>query len=447
MTELARGLLRELRRRADQLVPPAEPPRKPATVQVRLRAGAAAGSTVADLEAVINRHRRELGLAPLPVATGPSQPDTAAKISLHGRPLAVARDDARVVDEVDRILCRAPGLLLEDWTSAVGVTLSAAELADGGHDVSAVPSTGVSEPPPARLRLEVPLDVLRRVNPGDDELVVTMRARLHERTGVLLPDLDLAVAERAVAHDAGLAAAHEADGADAHGADGTDAHGADGVRLWVNDVRVACSAAPADTLAAVVDWATDELSARAAWLVSESATEEELNALALRSPRLEEALRSAYSVRDLTRCLRELVTGGDSVRNLARIVWLLVERAADRAQDLAEGQAAVDPVVLASAVRQRRNADNWTGRVPTPQGPWLPLDEKVETALLDPDPARVGWAMWSVAEAVVRTDRVPTVVVEKAAAIPMARRAMQAAGVAGPPRVVASAEVTLDADL
>lgn len=426
MTELARGVLRELRRRADQLVPPAEPSPRPATVQVRLRAGVAAGSTVADVEAVINRHRRELGLAPLPVAIGPSQPDTAAKISLHGRPLAVAKDDARVVDEIDRILRRAPGLLLEDWTSAVGVTLSAAELADCGHDVSAVPSTGAAEPPPERLRLEVPLDVLRRVNPGDDELVVGMRARLHERTGVLLPDLDLAVA---------------------HGAELARAHDADGVRLWVNDVRVARSAAPADSLEEVVDWATDELSDRAAWLVSESATEEELNALALRSPRLEEAMRSAYSLRDLTRCLRELVTGGDSVRNLARIVWLLVERAADRAQDLAEGQAAVDPVVLASAVRQRRNSDNWTGRVPTPQGPWLPLDEKVETALLDPDPARVGWSMWSVAEAVTRTDRPSTVVVEKAAAIPMARRAMQAAGVAGPPRVVASAEVTLGADL
>jgi hypothetical protein len=441
MTELARGLLRELRRRADQLVPQAEPSPKPVTVQVRLRAGADPGSTVADVEAVINRHRRELGLAPLPVATGPSQPETAARISFHGRPLAVAKDDARVVDEVDRILCRAPSLLLEDWTSAVGVTLSASELADCGHDVSAVPSTGAADPPPERLRLEVPLDILRRVNPGDDELVVAMRARLHERTGVLLPDLDLAVAERAGAHGAELA----------------DARGA-GVRLWVNDVRVARraehvhaarGAAPADTLEEVVDWATGELSARAAWLVSESGTEEELNALALRSPRLEEALRSAYSVRDLTRCLRELVTGGDSVRNLARIVWLLVERAADRAQDLAEGQAAVDPVVLASAVRQRRNADNWTGRVPTPQGPWLPLDEKVETALLDSDPARVGWGMWSVAEAVVGTgtERPPTVVVERAAAIPLARRAMQAAGVSGPPRVVASAEVTLDAEL
>jgi hypothetical protein len=230
-----------------------------------------------------------------------------------------------------------------------------------------------------------------------------------------------------------------------------------GLRLCVNDVCLTRSGTSAadDTWASVVDWATGELAARASWLLSVSATEAELDGLALRSPRLVEALRSAYSVRDLTRCLRELATGGDSVRNLARVVWLLVEGATDRPHALGDAQAAVDPVALASAVRQRRNADNWVGRVATPTGPWLPLDEKVEAGLLAADVATVGTAMWSVVDAVIGAAtgaatgaaRPPTVVVTNPAAIAPARRAVQAAGVVGPPRVVASAEVTLDAAL
>jgi hypothetical protein len=234
------------------------------------------------------------------------------------------------------------------------------------------------------------------------------------------------------------------------------------VRLRLNDVWL-----PAHQLGTAADW-TDvvallgrELSARRHWFLRVSDVSSLLDShLGSLFPELVAVTRANYSAPLLTASLRELLRSGKRIRNLPRILWMLLEQGAAPAGPdvlrLAESpllpkttygpRAYRDPVLLASRVRKSANEESWwVGNYTIPRHA-VRLAPEVEEALMHADtPRRVAHAEWAAVRAVATDPDVGRVVVRTSRAIGPVRDALQALTTV--PRVTASQELPPDADL
>jgi hypothetical protein len=170
--------------------------------------------------------------------------------------------------------------------------------------------------------------------------------------------------------------------------------------------------------------------------------------------------RSLYPDPLLSACLRSLMVHGDSIRNLPRILWLLLEAGAigpadDRVR-LAEsphlpsaGTAPVvqrDPELLASALRKVVAEEAWRVGAPGPADPCVCLPPEVERSLIEPaDADALAHTELRAVAMLSSLDRPFQVAAHSALALRPLRYALLA--LPEPPRVVASQELPPDTEI
>jgi hypothetical protein len=227
------------------------------------------------------------------------------------------------------------------------------------------------------------------------------------------------------------------------------------VRTSVNDVALPEGAlGPEASWTAVVAHVEEQVTMRAHWMLTLAQVEASLERVSAVSPQLASAVSDSYTPPQVAACFHDLVLGGESVRNTLRLLWLMLDTVPSATMaDLvavsdfaplatASSTAGRDPRVLASAVRRRRNSDNWSGRVTTWMASVYRVPVGIEEGLASSDSAARDRAAWQLARALIAQPGqgvVTTTVVSSAELIRPARRAMQAAGL--PPRAVAAAEL------
>lgn len=370
-----------------------------------------------------------------------------AGLSVEGRPAAVfssAGIEKGGADEyadrvVHRVLGRLPLLLgpsLDDTNAAY-----IAELGRAGDEMLRVPGRDaelaeamidLAEELP--IVLEVSAETLRRVDESGGSAVADLRRDEFRLHGTHLPDVVVVRTDE----PAGV------------------------VQLRLNDVWL-----PAAKLGEqagwreVVDHLRREIAQRRHWFLQVSHVTASIDSdLQYLFPDLVQIAEANYSPPLVTACLRELIRGGGPVRNLPRILWLLLEQGASRAGPdalrLAESpllpkarlryETERDPVVLATRVRKIAIEEAWRlGRYVAPAAP-VRLPDELETALLDAaGSAALGESEWTVIHALETVPDARTVVTHRVEAIAPVRSALQA--LALPPRVVAAHELPPDADL
>lgn len=419
----------------------------PRTVPAKAR-----DALASSIEAGVRRLARQLG-APgdVEIETRDADPGAgdAAGLSIDGRPAAVFRCDGPALEKgsVDavadtailRLLGRLPLLLgpLSEDTIGAYVTelgLQCDEiLRDLARDVD-MAETFVDLDDERPIVVEVSAQTLRRVDDSGASAVAELRRTEFRMHGTHLPDVRLEHTDE----PAGF------------------------VRLKLNDVSL-----PARNLGEdagwndVVEYLRAETSRRRHWFLRVADVSSSINAdLQYLFPDLVRVTEANYSAPLITACLRELVRGGGPVRNLPRILWLLLEQGASRPgpdalrlaesplvpKALSRNEAERNPAVLAARVRKIAIEEAWRlGRYVAPETP-VRLPDELEIRLLKaagtPD---LGAAEWTALRAIESMPDARTVITHRAEAIAPVRSALQA--LAHPPRVVTSHELPPDADL
>jgi hypothetical protein len=379
----------------------------------------------------------------------PAEPGLGT-LSIGGRPAAVFRcpvdahlDDVRTI--ANEVATRATGrlrLLARDGST--GATPVAAYLADLGvprPDLAADAmldmewaEAHLDQARPCEIGLEVSAATLRRA-PGDDARAMgELRRRELLTYGVQFPNVWLLPTDEPA---------------------GT-------VRLQMNAVSLPThwlgdQAAWTD----VVEYLGHELHLRRHWFVRLSDVRERISGdLVYYFPELVAITRDNFSDEALTGCLRELVTAGGPIRNLPRILWLLLEQGTPHAGKdsvrLAESPllpkarsrpaAERDPVVLAARVRKLAIEEAWRlGNFVQPT-PAVRLTDEAETAITQAtSAAELGPAEWAVVRAAMQAPDAEVVVTRTIEGIAPVRSALQS--LPRTPRVMASHELPPDADL
>ena len=286
---------------------------------------------------------------------------------------------------------------------------------------------------PAEIVVEVPEATLRGTPADAAAALVGAREALYAQTGVQFPDVRLVPSD-------------EPPGV---------------VRIQLNHVRL-----PEFRLAEASGWQdvvpalSATLRAFAPWFLRVSGVEAARSQLPDAIPDLISLSRSLYSEPLLSACLRSLMVHGDSIRNLPRILWLLLEagtigtgsdrvRLTESPQLPSAGLAPVvqrDPELLASALRKQVAEEAWRVGAAGPGDPRVCLPIDVENALIkSADTDALAVAERRAVEIVSTVNPPFQVVAHSARGLQRLQYALLA--LPEPPRVVASQELVPDTEL
>ncbi|MGC4110418.1 MAG: hypothetical protein QM747_08360 [Nocardioides sp.] len=386
--------------------------------------------------------RTEIGV----VTTAESGPDVV--VSIDRRPVALipasALEDAEHPVELVRrealggVVRRLPLLLGTSDISGVSAYLlgvgCALPQSQGrvGDSVEAAEGL-ISMTAPRQIVLTVSAETLRRVDEHSVDAVARLRESEFREYGVVYPDVQVELADTAPG----------------------------AVSLRLNHVDL-----PLEPLQADADWSAvvqrlgAELTTRRHWFVRVDQVSNLLDTqLRYLYPDLISTAERAFSTEEIASCLRELLRCRRRIRNLTRILWLMLEQGdAHGAEDmlrLSEAPltptgrrrdlAGRDPVVLAARVRKIAAEENW--RLGTYQAPAnaVRLPERLERQIVDGRPDSVGAAEWEAVRTLVSQPKTVRVVTRRIESIGPVRDALQA--LPNPPRVIASQELPPSVDV
>ena len=385
-----------------------------------------------ELETLLRSLAGRLGAERLPAVTVRTGDDHAATVDVDGRPLAVglttAGGDFDFAEDLAARLLRRPGLLCGQPGPPATV---AAYLADLGLRPGRADQPGASVPDraeaavdsiaPDEIVLEAPAAVLRQIGRDECGLVPKLRHRVLTGFGVHLPDIRLVPAPSTEPV----------------------------LRIQVHDLVVPVRLTGAGAgWAEVVNGLSRTIRPRIHWFLRRRDVVAALDDLGYLMPDLVQSGTERYGTGTLTAVLREVVRHGGSIRNLGRIILLLLDLGgpapgSDRLALTEQPRSPMsDSVVLAALLRKARAEEAW--RIGTPRPPERAgrLHEQTETALTGRSaPASTQWA----ALAEIAGLGTPELVVTRSVqALPAVGWCLQA--LPHPPRVVASLELPPDAD-
>ena len=387
-------------------------------------------------------------------------------VSIDGEPGAVcawphgARDDetalSALVGEVDRLVRRRLSILLDvterdrcaeqvrgvcgaadadlcrgvpEYLLDNGLSLARLEQLSGSPGFAEARSTPelaesiIGEIAPRTIPLRVPEAVLRATRESDVNLLVTSRQHIFTKKGVQFPDIDVR----------------------------PQSDGPDQLIVRFNDVSI--SRGIDETLAswpAIVNSLQGLLTDHVAWFVRDEDVVEAREALRWVTPDLYRLSTENISSQMLSACLRAMLRSGESVRNLTRIMWLLIEpyvgggetiRIAAVAGQLGwdiDGDADLLACHVRTLMAEEARQGGWSDA--RPNAVLLP-PELEEAAMSEAAEARAE-ALWRIvfaARAISSGVRIATRSAEAAQPI---RKALQA--LPDPPAVVAEQEMPLD---
>jgi hypothetical protein len=282
--------------------------------------------------------------------------------------------------------------------------------------------------PPRPMTVEVAQATLRRTTSSDPDLLVSLRQRIFQRSGVELPDLVIVP---------------------------TDAP-AGTVQVRFNDIALPAARLTCARWADVVAHLESVVEPRLHWLLHGSQVKDAFDELSFLAPDLIRAALQCYPIPVLTGCLRELLRSGISIRNLSRIAWQLLELGTGSPpkdtlllteSPLLPAQGTSprplsDPIALASWVRGGFDDEEWRIGT-TASGRPARLSQRAERDLLKADgPEAVAHAEWQVVEEVLAVGAADTIAVSAVSAIGRVDQAVQA--LPSPPGVAAWAEFPID---
>lgn len=226
-------------------------------------------------------------------------------------------------------------------------------------------------------------------------------------------------------------------------------------QVWLPEVRMHADADWRD----VVQVLDDSLRAHIQWFLRAEDAEAARSVLSDTLPDMVRLSRHFFEAPLLTACLRSLVRGGDNVRNLPRILWLLLEAGAAQAgadcvrlgsaqlRSSASGpEVQRDPDILASALRGWVTAEAWQVGAPAEGPPIVRLPPDLETTLIEPaDAAALATAEWRAVRAIGSVGGPRRVVTHSTDALRPVLDALSA--LPDPPQVMASSEFPPDIEL
>jgi hypothetical protein len=483
MTAPLRGLLRGLRTRNPAVAGPPEPGPIRSEIEVRVRvpegtAPAAVTGLEQRLTELFARRGRELGVNREPsvhIERVPSARPTV-DVSADGRP--VASDVAAPEDDederwpravavgVDRALRRHLSLLLdepitEQYAAKVGVIVSAKSheryrtvpgyLLDNGLSLKAIDNlklepgtlderqTGVeiaevilNAAAPRTITVELAEATLRKSEETTQRELLKTREEIYFQTGVHFPDVTLKI---------------------------TDLR-PEMVHIELNEVRLPGVRMSTDAgWRDVVHVLNDSLHAHIRWFLRTEDVEAGRSVLSNTLPDLVRLSRYFFAAPLLTACLRSLVCNGDNIRNLPRILWLLLEAGAAQSgtdcvrlgsaqlrSSVSGPEVQRDPDILASALRRWVASEAWQVGAPADGPPIVRLPWELETTLIEPaDAAALMQAEWRAVRAIGAIGGPSRVVTHSVNALRPVRNALSA--LPDPPQVMASMEFPPDTEL
>jgi hypothetical protein len=278
---------------------------------------------------------------------------------------------------------------------------------------------------PHSILVDVPEPTLRAVDAGSADALVRRRADLHASIGLEFPDVRVRRTD--------------------------DPSGVISIRLnglGLPEVSLGEEATWAD----VVNLLGTTLVAHASWFVRSRDVAKARTRSSATLPDLIALSEATWPAPLLSACIRSMVGNADSVRNLSRILWLLLEAdprgappdsvwlpevAASESRRLEERV----PDVVVSNVRRRMAFDAWQVGAPDPVRS-VALPRSTEEALVTAG-NDLGVTEWRVVRSLARLSAPFTVVTHGPAALPAMRFAVEA--LATVPRVIAVSERPPDA--
>ena len=483
MTALWRELWRGPRTRNRAAAGPHERGLVRSGIDVRVRvpegiAPAAAIGLEQELHELFTQRSRELGVNREPSVHIESEPSALSMVdvSADGRPVAcdvaapAEGDDERwaraVAAGVDRALRRHLSLLLdaptiEQYAAKVSAIVSDKShapyrtvpgyLLDNGLSLTAVDNlelepgalderhTGIemgemifNAAAPRMITVELPEVTLRKDDKMAQRDLLKTREKIFFETGVQFPDVNLKITALppGVVH-------------------------VELNQVWLPEVRMHADADWRD----VVQVLDDSLRAHIQWFLRAEDAEAARSVLSDTLPDMVRLSRHFFEAPLLTACLRSLVRGGDNVRNLPRILWLLLEAGAAQAgadcvrlgsaqlRSSASGpEVQRDPDILASALRGWVTAEAWQVGAPAEGPPIVRLPPDLETTLIEPaDAAALATAEWRAVRAIGSVGGPRRVVTHSTDALRPVLDALSA--LPDPPQVMASSEFPPDIEL
>jgi len=404
------------------------------------------------MRSLIGDRAAEFGLKSRPVVTTTTQDSPALAVSVNRRPVvfwtptdSVRPDDPQAVkDLVGGFLLRRLSLLLDGPSGADSVVrgyLTDLGIRPPSGTYAGRPSPGaiaeageelVEQLAPHEVVVAASAQTLRRTrDPLPDDLI-RLRTRLFGRTGVRFPDVRLTPTSEPP---------------------GT-------VRIRLNNVEFPIARLGAEAgWREVVGCLEQAISAHAHWFVRLSQVGASLDTLGYVLPDLSAASEGSYPRSLLTACLREMVRSGESIRNLPRLLWLLLELGSSSAGEdrvrLAESPllpmdryaapAVRNPVVLASRLRKILTEESWRTEGSGGLGRMGRLPAEVEDALVEAPEGALADHEWLAVRLTAGQEQPEVLVTRTIRAIARVRAALQA--LPRPPKVVASYELPPDVDL
>ena len=362
-------------------------------------------------------------------------------LAVGGRPALLglstaAADQDVLLDEISLRLLRRLELWEPDDGPLRGVNHYLAQLGMGPHtrvtsdEPVIVAGEQEMDHAPDTIELEVPAEVARHAKERDIEAVVRLRRDVFARTGVELPDVFVTLSEPRLRR----------------------------IRIRLNATSVTVrTVPPGSDWGYVVNCLQRVLEGRVHWFVRREQVERTLDNLWYVVPDLVESCRRCYPSDVLTACLRELVRHGQSLRNLTRIMWLLLDLgSADPGPDhflMAETPLPVNghanrpvhthPVALASRVRKCIREEEWRVGALERSDPAARLSGAAEAGLVAAtDSGGIAPWEWAAVAEYASLGRPRVVVVRSIEAITPVSDALQC--VADPPDVIASQELPPD---
>ncbi|CRK59245.1 hypothetical protein [Alloactinosynnema sp. L-07] len=389
------------------------------------------------------------------------------EVSADGRPIAIFPSpttdwSAQVVARTHRGLLRRARVLLDDATvekagkrlpgtiadgsqgavrrtveylmdNGIGTrTLEFESVWDGSPSPSEAAEWLINELATRKLNVFVAESALRNTANDERTWLINLRQALYNECGIWLPDLAIA--------------AHDPEPGE--------------VRVKLNDLLSPFLVVNEQaTLPFILTVLRPILVEHAAWLLRADDVESQRAELGLVIPELDRLSKGHVPTWLLCACLRSLMANSDSVRNLPRILWLLLESGpqSDGIDEVILARPVVDslpmqlsdshdPEFLASTVRRLIAYEAWVGGETPTAIPLvsLPIDCE-QTLLRASDASSTGKAECRIVRTIFRNDPTAVVVAHTVAGIGPLRQALRA--LPEPPQVIASQELPPDAPL
>lgn len=458
MTELGRRLLDTLQNRGGTPAPgPARgsAPGEPMDVGIHLPSSLPpdiADDLKDELRAYLSALVSDFGLDREPVITEAMDGSdaTEATLSIDQRPVAHLRTDHLrpedaaeslrngVMSRILRRLSLLAGPSVDPRSTSAYLMMLGCRVppdtAEQSFDVEAAERL-IDDRPGEHILLEVAAPTMRRLQGDEARAMVELRETEFRESGMVYPDASVVLTD--------------------------DQPGS--VRLRLNDVTL-----PVRRLGEHAGWADvtrhlhAELAGRRHWFVRMRQVADLMDRdLVYLVPDLVAVAEANYSRAQISACMRELVRSGRRMRNVPRILWLMLEAGGGspagpdflrlsespllpKARD--RPSADRDPVVQAVRVRKLAAEEEWRLGNYRPLRQAVRLDPGIEERLLDKSGAEaLARAEWAAVRAFATAPEAEYVVTQTVKALGPVRAALQA--VDRVPRVVCSHELPPDADL